>query len=851
LTPNSTYRVQLNRDFDFNKLKAILPYLHQLGISHVYASPIFQARTGSTHGYDVTDPNKISEELGGQEAFEAVLGEAAALGLGWIQDIVPNHVAYSPETVFVADLMKNGAASRFQGFLDVDWNHPSPDLGGKILAPFLNGSFDECVESGDVKLGYHDGFHIEFGGLEFPVKEDSQKIILREGSTMAVDETLKRVNNDKTLLRRLLSEQIYVLAHWKRALKEINYRRFFDQADLICLRMEDQEVFDETHRLIKKLLLEKKICGLRVDHIDGLFDPEAYLKRLREMGSDGYVVVEKILLGKEQLPDSWKVEGTTGYDYVNQLNGLFVAAENEAELSAVYSDFIGETQDFFKLVCGCKNRLIRDYFGGEMDNLARLFIETAARVGLARDVSAGNVREALVELISAFPVYRTYVRGKGRTEKDSEHFFGALKTANQHNQNLSPEFAILQKMFETTNQSNDALRFIMRLQQFTGAIMAKGLEDTALYRYNRLLSLNEVGGDPSRFGVAIDEFHCFQGARQKTTLNASATHDTKRGEDCRARLNVLSEIPQEFESQIKNWSQLNQKQQKTIGGKRAPDKNEEYYIYQTLLASYSSTTAELGGYSQRLKLHLTKALREAKVNSDWISPNLAYEEAISTYVTELLNPQGAFLSAFLPFQKKIAFYGCLNSLSQTLIKTASPGVPDFYQGTELWDLNLVDPDNRRPVDYLKRQGFLKELQSLPVAELILNFEDGRVKLFEINRALTLINKNQRLFQEGDYIPLTVNGTHERSIVAFARRSFSDWAVVVAPRFLVGVVELEQLPLGEVWKDTFVSLPQAAPKQWRNQFTGEKAVSGSDEGFFVGDLLRSFPVALLCSEESAP
>jgi len=399
----------------------------------------------------------------------------------------------------------------------------------------------------------------------------------------------------------------------------------------------------------------------------------------------------------------------------------------------------------------------------------------------------------------------------------------------------------------------------MRLQQFTGPIMAKGLEDTAFYVYNRLLSINEVGGDPSRFGCSIEDFRAFQSSRQAvwpSTMNATATHDTKRGEDFRARLNVLSEVPAELDFQLKKWSEINLKKKKTLNGKLVPSKNEEYYIYQTLIGSFPFDISELDDYKKRVKQHITKALREAKMNSNWLSPNQRYEEATGAFLIEILDSsrENPFLCDFLPFQKKIAFYGFLNSLSQTLIKIFSPGVPDFYQGTELWDLNLVDPDNRRPIDFDKRQKFLKKIQNMKpakVQELLNNFEDGQVKIFEIYKALGARNRNKDVFQDGDYIPLKVKGALRHHIIAFCRKKQTRWAVIVAPRFLVNVA-VNQLPLGDVWMDTFVCLPRDAPKNWKETFTGESVFAkklANDEGLWVAELLRSFPVALLLSEES--
>ena len=887
MKPAATYRIQLNREFDFNKLKATLPYLSHLGISHVYASPIVQARHGSTHGYDATNPNKINKELGGRNGFEDLTKEAIAHGLEWMQDIVPNHIAYSAEGKIVSDLLKYGPDSEYYSFLDVDWNHPSPKLNGKILAPFLNDDNEACLQQGQIKLAYHNGFQILYGGAEFPIRAtsyrkilakvpqaaslenlDDKKMILtllqhcNSGNLLktAIDQVVNLYNNDADLLKELLSEQIYALSNWRNALKEINYRRFFAIADLICLRMEETNVFEETHQLILQLLSEKKMTCLRIDHIDGLYDPEQYLNRLRKLAPDAYIVVEKILLNEETLPSSWPVEGTTGYDFLNQLNGLFIATQNEEEISETYSKFTKNRKSFDELAYKNKKHVIQKFFGGDIANLTRQITQVLKKRSYGQKCSPQRTHEAIVELISNFPIYRTYFSSKGGKTTDYKTFEVALKSSKQKNPKTKTELEAIDKLIQESPPSSDALKFIMRLQQFTGPIMAKGVEDTVFYVYNRLISLNEVGSNPANFGCSIENFHTSMNARQAnlpTSLNATATHDAKRGEDCRARLNVLSEIPSELGVQIKKWSEFNYKKKKTFRGKLVPNKNEEYYIYQTLIGSFPFEKIALEEFKNRMKLHMIKALREAKTNSSWLSPNLPYEQAVSTFVAELLDfsNENAFLQDFLLFQKRIAFCGFINSLSQTLIKIASPGVPDFYQGTELWDLSLVDPDNRRPVDFIKRQRFLEEIQCLEpskVQRLLDNFEDGRIKIYEISKALEIRNKHKDFFQSGAYVQLKVKGAFNNNLIAFCRRKEASCAIIIAPRFMANLTNMERLPLGDVWSDTFVCLPQGVSKVWREIFTEESVVSKkllSDEGFYVADLLRTFPVALLMQGES--
>jgi (1->4)-alpha-D-glucan 1-alpha-D-glucosylmutase len=756
------------------------------------------------------------------------------------------------------------------------------------LAPFLKESFEKCLQQGQISLSYHNGFRIKYGDLEFPVKISSYTRIF-SGSTCNLflpfhdernlfskleqnydkDETLRyeiegildQYNRDPSLLRSLLSEQIYVLTNWRTAFKEINYRRFFDIIDLICLRVEEKNEFETTHKLILQLLAEQKIAGLRVDHIDGLHDPAEYLNRLRKAAPDEYLVVEKILLNGESLPESWPVQGTTGYDFLNKLNGLFIANQNKSKMTSNYKEFTKSKKPFNELLVECKKSVIRNYFRGDLENLTRLTYQILKSRQYGKKFTMYNTREAVIELLSAFSVYRTYVSEINSTGKELGNFKDALHASLQRNRKIGPELEAIGMLLDESASSKDVLQLIMRLQQFTGPIMAKGLEDTALYVYNRLLSLNEVGGEPTKFGLSQDDFHRFLKSRQTNwpmSLNATSTHDTKRGEDARARINVLSEVPFEFYNQIKKWSILNFKKRKTVNNKLVPNKNEEYYFYQTLLGSFPFEQTELPEFTNRLRFHMTKAVREAKINSTWNSPNLQYEEGVTSFVTELLEvgKTNAFMNEFMPFQKKIAFSGFLNSLSQTLVKIASPGVPDFYQGTELWDLNLVDPDNRRQVDFQKRQRYLEEIKNLKSTEvqgLTSRFEDGRVKIFEINKALEVRSKEKTLFQNGIYIPLRSKGSHRHHVIAFCRKEETRYAVIIAPRFLANLIHMQQLSFNDVWKNTFVCLPKGAPKVWNEIFTGKSLVSkkiGNDEAFCVEELLQIFPVAMLLSGESS-
>ncbi len=841
-TPLATYRIQLNREFDFLKLKKIVPYLAKLGISHIYASPIFKARAGSTHGYDIVDPTEINAELGGRAAFEELKRENAAYGLDWLQDIVPNHAAYSLENKRVSDVLQHGPDSRYHKFFDVDWSHPSTNLKGRILVPFLGKELVECIKKREITL-VHDEFSVKirYDSLDFPVNRMSiQELSGKED----VGQTVKRVNDDPAVLKSLLSKQFYSLMYWRDAFKEINYRRFFDILDLIGLRMEEPTVFEETHQLIFNLLNTGKIGGLRVDHVDGIYNPEEYLLNLRRHAPDAYLLVEKILTDNETLPESWPIQGNTGYDFVNFVNRLFVKQTNETAIDNIYKNFTENTQDFEALLFDCKNLVINNYFMGDLRNIARLANQTLQKLGY-NQFDSNKMPLAIAALIACFPVYRTYLNSKNPIDKKG-YFKAALKQAKQRKHEYAEELGAIEFILHQCHVNRAALNALMRLQQFTGAVMAKGLEDTTFYRYCRFISLNEVGGDPAKFGGSTEEFHQFNLARQMRwplTLNASSTHDTKRGEDARARLNVLSEVPQELEKRISNWAEINVKHKTYINGWPAPNRNEEYLIYQSILGSFPFETTERDEFIQRTASFVIKALKEAKVHTSWINPNKQYENAAEKFTRQILTDPN-FLDDFLPFQKKIEYYGIFNSLAQTLLKTTCPGIPDFYQGSELWDLSLVDPDNRRPVDYEKREKLLAEVsKSSPssVKRLLENYTSGKVKIYLIFKALQTRRRLKGLFEEGDYNPLSVEGTLKEHVFAFIRKNENSSVVVVVPRFLVEL--LEPFSSWRVnWKDTAINLPTDTSSTWMEVFTGSSFHSSGS--LLVNKVLEGFPVALL-------
>ena len=934
--PTATYRVQLHKGFGFEQLERLLPYLRELGISDLYVSPIFKARAGSLHGYDVVDPTQLNPELGAVETFEAIARDLRRHDLGWLQDIVPNHMAYDSENRMLMDVLENGPASRFANFFDINWDHPYESMRGKVLAPCLGQFYSECLENGEIVFRYDaQGLSVQYYQQRFPLRiesynkvfagrlsqlrkrlgsrhpdfvkllgvlytlknlasaEEAQeradqilfvKSMLWELYTTSedvkafIDESVADFNGRNGIpesfnaLDQLLAEQYYRLSYWKVATEEINYRRFFNVNDLISLCIDEPRVFETTHALVFQLIEEGKITGLRIDHIDGLYDPAAYLKRIREKAGDLYVVVEKILGLEESLPEHWSACGTTGYDFVNHVNGLFCQMKHEKRFSEIYTRFTGFRGSYRDLVTDKKRLLIGKHMAGDVDNLAHLLKSLSSRDRFGSDITLYGLRRALVEVLTFFPVYRSYINPEHFSDADHQRMRGVMERAKEMNPALLHELAFIEKFLLLENgehlteeEKSQWVHFIMRLQQLTGPLMAKGFEDTTLYVYNRLLSLNEVGGNPAQFGISLPDFHEFNQQRARHwphTLNATSTHDTKRGEDARARLNVLSEIPDEWEKSITRWSRTNRQHKLTFKGQQIPDANDEYFLYQSLVGALPFDP-ERDGFVERVKRYMIKAVREAKVHTEWIKPDVGYEEAFVSFIDNILRPSEAnqFLADFLPFARKISFFGALNSLAQTLLKIVSPGVPDFYQGTELWDLSFVDPDNRRPVAFEHRIKMLDELRQkekkdLPglLHELLSDWTSGAAKLFVTYKGLDFRRSQSALFQQGAYTPVRGSGMRKEHICAFARHGGNRWALTLVPRYLTRLIETGAIPLGEsVWGETNLVLPEQAPDHWQQIFTGESCsamVSRGKRLLPVRLALHRFPVALLVSDESA-
>ena len=925
--PLATYRLQLHRGFGFAQCREILPYLAALGISHVYASPIYKARAGSEHGYDVCDHQSLNPELGTKEEFDQLMAKCKELGLGWIQDIVPNHMAVSGENGMLVDVLENGESSRYIGYFDIDWNHPYKSMTGRMLAPFLGGYYSQALEKGEIQLKFgEDGFSVHYYAIKFPLRIDSYVKILTynidalrdkvgrdnpdytkllgilyniKGLTTEkreserydqlyfikhllfelyqipvfhefIDNNIKMFNGmDESvqgdrfaMLDDLLTEQFFRLAFWKVAGEEINYRRFFSINDLISLRVEDEAVFNHTHKLILEHIQDHGFSGLRVDHIDGLYDPTSYLQRLRAYAPDAYIVVEKILMRHESLPAFWPVQGTTGYDFMNLACGLFVDTGKDAVFQKIYTTFSGMKRSLEEVLADKKINVITRHMAGDVDNLARLIKTVSSMDRQGRDITMLALKQAITAVLVQFPVYRTYISREAFRPADLAYIRGAIRATRRANPEMNFELDFLERflLLEFGENMEDSgrsewTRFVMRFQQVTGPLLAKAMEDSTFYVVNRLLCLNEVGGDPGIFGITDKDWHADVLKRMEAwpaTMNATATHDGKRGEDARMRLAALSELPELWRDSLKTFAKSARGKKQRVGSRLVPDRNEEYFLYQTLLANLPFSGQEASAFGPRLKSYLVKAMREAKEHSNWISPDEQAEQIYSAFAESLIkeSPKNAFKKDFQVLWKRISRLGLVNSLSQALLKLTVPGLPDFYQGTELWDFSLVDPDNRGPVDFNLRRKMLGDMTVALAADrkkllrdLLGKATDGRVKLFLIWKCLAARREHEELFRKGDYQPLAFYGPKQGMAFGFARTLGEKAALTIIPRlFAKAIGEEAQYPLGPFWEDTSLNLP--LDRDFTDMFTGERYPANSP--VHLRDVFRDLPFALLVS-----
>jgi (1->4)-alpha-D-glucan 1-alpha-D-glucosylmutase len=941
--PSATYRIQFNQNFRLADARNLLPYLQQLGISHLYSSPQYQARSGSMHGYDVADPTHVNPELGTEEEFDRIAGELRERGMGLLLDIVPNHMAASPENPWWMDVLEFGRESAYASFFDIDWGAvgaKSPELqSGRVVIPNLTDFYEKVLANQGIVLKLDEkGFYAEAEASRYPINPATYRAILdpclerlagaseaepkmrellgafdrdeeaagdyRESVARgkgdlwrahesdapireAIDETLRTLNGTKgdaasfDRLDGLLSAQAYRLAYWRNAGEEVNYRRFFGLNELVAVRIEDPEVFAARHARTIEWVQQGKVDGLRVDHIDGLRDPLEYLQRLQRIGTpadgdaDGalniYTIVEKITSGSETLPPEWPTAGTTGYDYLNAVNTLFIDAAGSRELETIYREFTGIRSSFTETWYVRKKLVMEDLFASDVRMLSWRLARLAALDRLGRDVPMRELVRGLKEITACLPIYRTYCRDLRLSETDRAYLTRAFVIARDR----APAAVVSDECFEflrrafllapaagLEKQKEQWPDFVLRWQQFTGAVMAKGLEDTAFFVHHGLISLNEVGCNPLRkeirFGVAA--FHQYN---KKTfherpfTLNATSTHDTKWSEDVRARINVLSEIPGEWKARLARWNELNQTKRTMVDGRLVPSPNEEVLLYQSMLGIWPlealRSEEERSQLRERIETFMLKAAREAKTHSSWVSPNEAHESALRSFIAAVCDcsAENEFLRDFLEFGERIASYGACNALAQVLLKITSPGVPDFFQGNELWNFRLTDPDNRVDVDFEKRRKVSETLDaSADPSKLVENWRAGSLKIFLTRGALRFRHANRDLFQKGDYLPLEAEGERRESACAYARRLGNSWALTLVPRLATRLTVAPGFPLGEsAWGTSAVVLPAGAPARWRNIFTGA-AVSGSGarkKRLPLGDIFSELPFALLAPQ----
>lgn len=916
--PISTYRIQFQKNFTFRDFQRIIPYLHQLGVRTLYASPIFEAVPGSQHGYDCVNPQRINPEIGTEAELKAISQALAERNMQWIQDIVPNHMGFHPNNQWLMDVLEKGQLSLYASFFDIDWT--SPVHKGRLMVPFLSSSLDETIEKGELTIAYQNGrlvlayydtaypLHIRsyvtvlqdvadkvdvatqqlidtIQGLSQPkdpvryaqqVTDCQQKLAeLMETapSRAAVKRRLGVINKTPELLQLIADEQVYRLCSYTETDHQINYRRFFTVNGLICLNIQDEAVFNAVHALPKALLEAGVFHGLRIDHIDGLYDPTYYLERLRQLaGPETYIVVEKILQNDEPLPSYWPIQGATGYSYLSMVNNLFTRTRSEASFTRFYQQLLGEKIQVRRELRDKKAYILSEHMQGELTNLYRLFLslKLVSKEAL-QHVSSDTLQEAIGEFLVQCPVYRYYGNQMPLEQSDVSALVAIFDRIQKRKPSLTPAIDLLRESLlakpQECNQAykSRALRFYQRCMQFTGPLMAKGVEDTLMYTYNRFIGHDEVGDSPDYFGLTVEAFHQKMVDRQQQwplALNATSTHDTKRGEDVRCRLNVLTDLTDEWIDHVQSWQQLTAdlKQSSEAETEKSPDANDEYFIYQTLIGAYpmpspsatadSPLTQEEADFPERLTMYLQKAMREAKRNSDYAAPNEAYEEATQSFAIQLLDRQNPFWASFRTFHQRVADFGILNSLSQTVLKCTCPGLPDIYQGCEGWDLSLVDPDNRRPVDFSLRQQWLKKQTTDEDGsnwpDLWENRYDARIKFWLLHRLLTERKQHPDLFVQGHYVPLAVEGRYSKHVIAYARRYQHTWLVVVLPLGLAQLCDDVGAAINLDWADTRIVLPPDAPKQWQSLL--QRSDESTGLAMSVADLFATLPLAVIKGEK---
>ncbi|GAB4091876.1 malto-oligosyltrehalose synthase [Flaviaesturariibacter terrae] len=880
--PVSTYRIQFHKDFTLADFERHLDYFIGLGVGSIYASPIFTAVPGSTHGYDALNPLEINPEIGTLEDLRRISARLRAAGIGWLQDIVPNHMAYDTRNPWLRDVLEKGRHSVYANFFDVTWNDAV--ASGHIMAPFLGKSLEEAVRAGEITLGFAAGrLHLDYFGSRYPLRLRSYEAVLRsDGASDALRQWLQQAaelgsseeahqyetrfeelmqqlaglakneavhagierqlaawNSNKDDLIGLANDQVYRLCHWQETDGRINYRRFFTVNGLICLNMQDEHVFSSFHELIRQLVTEGVFQGVRVDHVDGLYDPSAYLERLRALlGPDCYIVVEKILALDEELPQQWPIEGSTGYDFLAQVNQLLTDRDSEADFTRFYYSLVPDHRSVAQQVRDKKAHILYRHMGGELENLYQLLMQLLRPEEYAQ-MRSKDLKTAVAEFLLHLPVYRYY--GNAHPLPDSERplVHETFEGARTSRPDLAPALGLLEHTLlqeEPDSARAGAIAHLYRrLMQLSGPLMAKGVEDTLMYTFFRAIGNNEVGDTPTRFGWTTGELHRALKERRAEwplALNATSTHDTKRGEDVRARLQALSALPGPWLDLVRRWRETN--------SEPAPDANDTYLLLQTLIGT--APFADEPGYGDRLEAYLEKALRESKRRSDWAQPDSDYEAAAKSLARKLAAPGSDFWTLASGLRQRVTEAGIVNSLAQLLLKCTAPGTPDIYQGCEGWDLSLVDPDNRRPVDYDRRRDWLETLaegNESKGSELWAARTDGRVKFWLTLRLLQLRREDPRFFAEADYEPVALEGAFQRHVFAFLRRHGNRALLVLLPLHSAALAEdITDFD----WKDTRLVLPTELGSGWKNLFVNKQVEAGRQ--LRVGDVLRGFPVAVL-------
>ncbi|UWU18793.1 malto-oligosyltrehalose synthase (plasmid) [Rhizobium sullae] len=825
--PTSTYRIQFRNGMTFDRAIECVPYFKALGISHLYASPIFAATTGSTHGYDVTDANKIDPAIGGRAGFNRLSSALKDAGLGLILDIVPNHMAASTESPWWRSVLKLGQESPYARYFDIDWSE-------RLTLPILGKPFEDTLsdgelrlerdpENGELVLGYCD--------MLLPLNPGSAELVPASADEPAW------LSNDKELIARLHEAQHWRLIHWKEAARHLSYRRFFEVTELVGLRVEDEQVFEDSHRLILELVRSGQVQGLRLDHIDGLADPKHYLQRLRaEAGPETYIVVEKILGRDEKLPASWPIAGTTGYEFISALGHLFIDGGGLQQLGTAYANIAPDMADIAAGLRAAKQLMVERNFEGETTRLVKIVD------GLYPDLERAGIAAAIRELLIAFPVYRIY-GSKGRLDTRDGDVLGRVVSSAAEKLADQRAIDVVARLLKGEVRGADAKEFRRRFQQLSGPVMAKAMEDTFFYRYNRLLGLNEVGGDPAMTPGGVETFHTLMLKRARFMphgLSATSTHDTKRGEDARARLYTLSEGADVWVQAVERWREMNRDHLVELPSGLTPEPNVEWMLYQALTGIWPEdfSNGEAEALTGRFTAYAEKAIREAKHGTSWDEPHAGYEAAVRAYATALLSSTNlAFHEDFGTVMRPFIEAGYLNSLSQTLIKLTAPGIPDIYQGAELFDLSLVDPDNRRPVDMTALSASL--LEGVPVVSLTVPALKQRI----VEIGLHFRKRQPELFAKGAYVPLKVSGSRKDHVVAFARELNGTYAMTVVPRLMLGWLDPGVLFAGpEFWNDTMIQVPASFDGLRCDLLTGRMLEPGGE--LSLSALLGSQPVALI-------